>query len=285
VPHRSGLKPLRRGIGLGVAGVAAVTAWLIRARARERAEVQRAWATLEPAAGPRERFRPELVQALPEPARRYFLHAIRVGTPLAEAVELEMGGTMRLRPGWPWLPLRARELLAPPRGFVWEATVGWLPLSFSGADCYREDAGSTRFRLFGLLPIVRAAGPDVSRSARGRLAGEAIWNPASLLPQRGVVWEPRDGGSARATLTVDGEPVRLTLAITPEGGLRSVMLERWGNQTETGRYAAIPFGVEVLEEGEFHGYTVPRRLRGGWWYGSERCFDFFHPEIRRVQFR
>ena len=32
----------------------------------------------------------------------------------------------------------------------------------------------------------------------------------------------------------------------------------------------IPYGVEVLADATFGGYTIPTRLRGGWWYGTER---------------
>jgi len=60
-------------------------------------------------------------------------------------------------------------------------------------------------------------------------------------------------------------------------------VERWGNQTEDGRYAQIPFGVEVLQESAFGGFTVPVRIRGGWWYSTDRSFDFFLPVIRRAE--
>lgn len=35
-------------------------------------------------------------------------------------------------------------------------------------------------------------------------------------------------------------------------------------------WQAIPFGVRVEEETTFDGDTLPTRLRGGWWYGTER---------------
>jgi hypothetical protein len=75
----------------------------------------------------------------------------------------------------------------------------------------------------------------------------------------------------------------LTLAVEPDGRLRSVTVGRWGNQTEDGRYATIPFGVEVFEEATFGGYTVPVRVGGGWWFGTKRYFDFFHPVIERTE--
>ena len=148
---------------------------------------------------------------LPEPARRYFLHAIAPGTPLAQAVVLEMEGAIRIQPDGPWLPMQARQVLAPPHGFVWEAAVRQGVMRLSGADSYGADEGHMRFRLWGLVPVVQGGGPDVTRSARGRLAIEAVMHPAALLPQRGVVWDAVDAHTARATLTIEAES-----AVIPE---------------------------------------------------------------------
>jgi hypothetical protein len=37
-----------------------------------------------------------------------------------------------------------------------------------------------RWRLLGLIPVITAAGPDVTRSARGRLAGEIALLPTAF---------------------------------------------------------------------------------------------------------
>ncbi|MFA9565268.1 MAG: DUF6544 family protein [Acidimicrobiales bacterium] len=44
------------------------------------------------------------------------------------------------------------------------------------------------FRLHGLVPVAQASGPDVARSAAGRLAAETVaWVPQALTPQAGAV--------------------------------------------------------------------------------------------------
>ena len=226
-----------------------------------------------------DQFEPGMVADLPDPARRYFRHAIRPGTPLAHLVRLTMTGEMRLGPRQPWLRLRARQTFAPPAGFVWEASVGRGLMRFAGADTYANGEGRVAFRLWDLVPIVRASGPNVSRAARGRLAIESIWQPAALLPQRGVTWTSIDERTARAVVTIDGEAIPLTLTIAPDGSLESAAMERWGNLTPEGRYAAIPFGVDILAERTFGGYTVPSGVRVAWRYGTDHPFDFFHAEI------
>ena len=82
-----------------------------------------------------DKFAPEMVAALPEPARRYLLHAIQPGATLASSVEMEMRGEIRLSPQAGWMPMSAREILAAPGGFVWKASIGGL-LRFVGSDHY-----------------------------------------------------------------------------------------------------------------------------------------------------
>lgn len=237
-----------------------------------------------PAKEPAGCFSTDMVSDLPAAVRQYLLHVIEPGTPLADSVSLEMDGEMRLGARQPWLPLEAHQLLAPPRGLIWEASVGRGIMWFKGADSYERERGRTVFRLWDLLPIVRAGGRDVDRSARGRLAAESIWCPASLLPQRGVTWAEIDERTAQATVTIDGEPIPLTLTLSPMGTLQSVTLERWGNLTDDGSYALIPFGADILEEQRFDGYTVPSRLNVSWWYGSHRELCFFRARLQRASF-
>jgi hypothetical protein len=231
-----------------------------------------------------ERFDPAMLDRLPEPARRYLLHAIQPETPLARAVRLAMWGEIRLAPRQPWLPFHARQILAPPEGFVWNASVGKGVTRFRGADLYAAGRGRVAFRLWDLLPIARAGGPDVARSARGRLAIESIWLPASLLPTRGATWTAIDDQTAQVTVPIDGEESALTLTIAPDGRLRSVAMERWGSQTTDGLHASIPFGADVVAERTFGGYTVPSELAVSWWYGTDHAFDCFRAQVSRATY-
>ena len=194
------------------------------------------WAQLERtlAAEPSgRRFNEEMVRDLPDAARRYLLHSIAPGTRPARSARLD-----------------TRFQLKPPKG--------------GGAG-----EGGVLVRVFGMIPIVRGRGPDVTRSSRGRLAGESIWLPSAFLPGEGISWEAIDGEHARVTLTIDGEAIPLTLRIDERGRLQELTMLRHGD-VGVESWQAIPFGMEVEEETTFGGYTLPTRLRGGWWYGTER---------------
>ena len=61
-------------------------------------------------------------------------------------------------------------------------------------------------------------------------------------------------------------------------------LPRWGDKTEDSSYAYIPFGGEVLEEETFGGFTIPSQISAGWWFGTDKYFDFFCANIEEAEF-
>lgn len=125
------------------------------------------------------------LDGLPDPVCRYLRAAIAPGTPLAAAARFRMHGQIKLGR---WLPFQAEELLAPHQGFHWAARAAGV---VSGFDRYAGGQGQMRWRLLGLVPVMRADGPDLSRSAAGRVAGEAMWVPTALLPRcRGTTQRP-----------------------------------------------------------------------------------------------
>ena len=233
-----------------------------------------------------ETFREAMVAAVPEPGRRYLLRSIQPGTPLAASAELEMTGRFRVSPKAKWMPLRASQVLALPGGFIWKASIGGLA-RIIGSDRYFENEGELNWRLWGLIPIVKASGPDISRSARGRLAVEAaVWLPHVLLPHRGTQWERVDDRTAKAMLRAGGERFEILFSIGPNGTLERIQLNRWGNHlVEDGAFREIPFGGETGQEESFAGYRIPTRITAGWWPGAGHYFEFFQAKLRRVKYR
>lgn len=207
---------------------------------------------------------------LPEPAQRYLRHAIAPGTPLSPSVRLWMDGTMTPTPGGPSTDLTAAETLAPHRGFVWTAKARMNGLPVRVRDHYFDGGGGVDVVALGLLPIPLGGGPDVVRSARGRLVAEAVWCPTALV-HPSVVWESLGDDRVRFTLTVDADAIPVTLRIGPDGALREVALERWGD-VEGPPARPIPYGFRIEEERTFDGVTIPVRLTGGWHFGTEH-FD------------
>lgn len=250
---------------------------------REDKEVDRIWRSLESTPSP-QYFTPEMVSALPPPARRYFLHAIEPGTPLASSVHLKMRGTFRLKKDAAWMQMQAEEIIAVLKGFVWKATIQQGFFKLVGADSYANQSVHMRFSLWGIIPLVNAKSPDIAKSAIARLALESIWLPSALLPQQGVNWEMVDDRTVKASLEIDGEPITLTLVVDTEGRLLEVSMLRWSDQAERGVFRYIPCGGTVQAEQTFGGFTIPSQMSAGYWFGTERYWDFFRATIESAQF-
>lgn len=218
-------------------------------------------------------FDADVLDTLPPAARRYLELAVEPGTRLALGVRLTMRGSLKLGR---WLPFRARQLLVPTLGTVWVARVAGV---ITGSDRYVAGVGGMNWKLFGAIPVARADGPDVSRSAAERAAGGSIWAPTALA--RDATWTEEVIGRLRVTIDVDGHRVDLEHELDATGRLTGSSLRRWGDPDNTGTWSEHPFGVEVTSNRTFGGVTIPDRGRAGWHYGTDRWEDgvFFTYEI------
>jgi len=225
------------------------------------------------------RFTTACIDGLDEPVRRYLNHAIREGAPLDGGVRLTMSG--RIKAG-PWLPFTAEEE-CDGRSFRWRAQVGWRRLTpLDVLDEFAGGVGASRGRLFRRATLFEAADADTTRSAAGRAALEAIWAPASLLPQHGVTWRAVAGDHIVATWAVGPERPQVHLRIAEDGAVRSVSADRWGNPDRKG-FRYLPCGCEVHAERRFGDLVVPSDISVGWWFGTPRCAPFFEATVQSLE--
>lgn len=86
---------------------------------------------------------------------------------------------------------------------------------------------------------------------------------------------------------VCGEAADLDLSIDRVGRVKDVKLARWGNPGG-GDYRHVDFGVLAEEEKTFGGYTIPTRIRAGWYFGTDRFEhegEFFRATIDDASYR
>lgn len=220
-------------------------------------------------------FDPDRLAELPEPVARYLAFSIAPGTPLARAAVLTMRGSIKIGR---WLPFRARQLLAPTIGSVWEARVAGV---IAGSDRYVNGAGGMDWRLLHFVRLVHAEGDDVTRSAAARAAGESVWVPTALVDCPDAAWSASRDDHISVELTLDGHRVVLEHEIDATGRLRSSRFSRWGDPERNGEWGLHPFGVEVTSTDTFDGVTIPSGGEVGWYHGTDRWPDgmFFRFEI------
>jgi hypothetical protein len=224
------------------------------------------------------RFTASLLAGLDEPVRRYLSHSIRGGAELGAGVRLTMTG--RIKVGL-WLPFSAWQE-CDGRSFAWWARVGLGPLTaLAVVDRYAQGVGSMDGRLLRRIKLFQAEDENTTRSAAGRAALEAVYTPASLLPQRDVSWRAETDSEIVATWDVPPERPELHLQIDDRGALRSYHVPRWGNAGQKA-FGYIPCGCEVAAERRFGELVVPGSITGSWWFGTPRQTPFYRAGIHEL---
>jgi hypothetical protein len=221
-------------------------------------------------------FVDEELEGVPDLVRRYLRGSISPGTPMARSARFRMRGSVKLCGAW--LPFRAQQVLAPLHGFVWCARVGGVLV---GSDHYADGAGAMEWRLFGLIRVIRAEGPDVSRSSAGRAAAEAVWMPTAFLPRFGVRWCSPDAHHATARFSLDGVELAVHYTFDEDARVRSVALDRWSDPDGNGAWGPHRFEHELARYSAFDGLVIPSAGRGAWLTGPDGRIkdEFFRYEI------
>ena len=104
-----------------------------------------------------------------------------------------------------------------------------------------------------------------------------------ILSKDGVIVERSDVEERYGGIEFPGLAYETTFV------LREAAMHRWG--TPDGEHTPAReerFGCIAEEEGTFAGYTIPTRLRVGWFFGTERFAEdgeFFRCEIDHAEFR
>lgn len=248
---------------------------------REARRIRKEWLRLASSdAGPPV-LDPATLGGLPGPARRWLSHAIAPGSPLWRTVELSMRGQIRIGS---WRPFTARQVLTPPEGYVWAAATQMAGLPVTGYDRLSSGTAEMRWRLLRLIPVMTAAGPDITRSAYGRLAGEIALIPTAFGH---ATWtQGRRAGTAVATWHHGEDTETAELHVGQDGRLLEVVVDRWGNPGGQ-PFGRCPFGVLVEAESRFGGIAIPSAFRAGWWWGTSRQDEgeFFRARITSAIFR
>jgi hypothetical protein len=243
------------------------------------AAVRQEWLRLAAATPDPPVFDTAMLAGLPAAAQRWLAHVIQPGRPLWRTAELSMRGQIKLGR---WRPFTARQVLSPD-GYIWAATARVAGLPVTGYDRLSSGSGEMRWRLLGLIPVLTAAGPDITRSARGRLAGEIALLPTAFQSATWTQGERPD--TAIATWSSGDDTEAAELRVDSGGRLVEVTVNRWGNPggAPFGRYR---FGVRVDAERDFSGITIPSLFSAGWW-GTSRQDEgaFFRAKVTRVIFR
>ncbi|MBD0863008.1 hypothetical protein IA539_17630 [Gordonia sp. zg691] len=226
--------------------------------------VSSAWRALEEVHGDDAEFDPSVYAHLPDTAQRWLRSSIAAGSPTAHGVRLSMTGSILLRA---WRPFRAEQILLPGRGFIWAARTSMSGLPVTGFDRFTDGQGEMRWKLGGLVPVMSAQGPDVTRSAAGRLAAESVLVPpacVSGVARDMVTWTDIDDSRVGLRWALPGGTTDdITLQVSATGAPERVTMQRWGDPFERG-FGRYGFVVELSGQRSFGGISIPTQWAARW---------------------
>jgi hypothetical protein len=215
----------------------------------------------------------EMVDKLPPPMQRYLHYTGVIGTPIARTVRVAQSGRMRISPGLPWLPLRAKEYYSVyPPGFVWDGAlqVGRVPVA-RARDMYIDGKGGLLVKVASAFTAVDCGGDEVDQASLMRYLSEMVWFPPAFLLGN-VSFETVDEGAARVTLADHGRTVTGILSVDPAGRLTNFIAQR--HCMVAGRLELRTWSTPVHEYGVKGGLRLPVRGRGVW-HLEDGDFEYF----------
>ena len=193
---------------------------------------------------------PDMVSALPAPARRYFEHSGVVGKPIPRLVRLRQVGRIRANPTDKWMELEAEEFYSTsPPAFVWRAYFpkARLPIVL-GRDEYLDGAGSIVMKMLAVYPVANERGQELGPAGLMRYLNEMAWFPAAFLGEN-VTIEPVDEACFRVTIADRGMTATALLFVDESGRLTNFRAQRFHTGTRTMETWETPMAKHGVLEG------------------------------------
>jgi hypothetical protein len=221
-------------------------------------------------------------EVLPQPIRRYVERAVLDPEGRPGLLRFAQSGEMQLRPGR-WLPFEAQQEARVDRiEFMWRARFSFAPLvSVRVRDWYRDGQGGLEGRLFGLIPIVRAAGPETARSEAMRYLAELPWFPHAILHNRDLEWHEIEPNSVEVATRGGDLEAAVTLHFDGAGDIAGASASNRPRQ-EGKRFVERPWVGAFGDYNELGGVRVPTWAEVSWEL-PEGLFTYFRAKVTGLE--
>jgi hypothetical protein len=197
--------------------------------------------------------------------QRYLARTLEPGGLVPQQVRLTQVGEMCLRPGGRALRFSAVEELAVEEiAFSWRARIGIVPgVSLRVLDRYEAGEGLLEVRLWGLLPVTRARGADVSAGEALRYLAELPWVPHAMLANQQLEWRELDAQTVEVGTTVGATKVAMRLELDTAGDIVGASCDA-RPRIEGEKTVPTPWAGRFAEYAEVGGLRVPTQGEVRW---------------------
>lgn len=207
-----------------------------------------------------------LLKSYPKPVQRFFAYHLPKGIPQNDFNVVPLRGLISLAS---WSNFSSVLYINPLKGFCWKAVVWMGIIPVNGYDFFFDGQGAMNWTVMKYIPVLKAEGPDTSRSAEGRALMESCFAPHTLI-HPDVNWEVVSENEITATWKIHRETTPVHFVIGNNGSLKQAFIQRWGNPEESNVFDYHSFGVNIEQESFHGGVVIPTKGNAGWWFGSEK---------------
>jgi hypothetical protein len=225
----------------------------------------------------------DMLEGLPEPAKRYLHFTGVVGTPWISATRLTQKGKFRQGADRPWMTFSAIEsYTTDPPSFRWDARFKMFGLPLLRAvDQFERGHGSMSGVLLGLKTIFDVSGDKMDQGSMMRYLNEMIWFPTAFLSQN-VRWEEVDDRSAKVIFSVEDKEDSAILHFDKAGRLTNFTAKRY--REIDGEFSLDDWSTPISSYGEHAGLQIP--ISGAAvWHLPEGDLCYIDLEIKKIEYR
>jgi hypothetical protein len=220
---------------------------------------------------------------LPALVRRYLERALPAGRSVPSQVRATQVGEMWQKPGGRQLRFTAVEEFAVEEvAFSWRARFPIVPfVSLHVVDSYAAGEGLLEARLFRLIPVMRASGPELSAGEAMRYLAELPWVPHAMLVNRELEWRELDAETVEVAARVGSARAAVRLEFDAAGDLVGAFAD--ARPLPVGKTSVpTPWGGVFRDYGVLDGIRLPLRADVRWEL-PEGPFTYWRGTIRSLE--
>jgi hypothetical protein len=222
---------------------------------------------------------------LPDPVQRYLRVAGVVGQPRVHSFRVQLHGRIRNGRQGRWMPFAAEQhnvVDAPARLFFLTASMFAIPAQ--GYHRYVDSTASMRVKAAGLVPVVAAAGTEMTQSETVTLFNDmCVMAPATLI-HRSITWDAVDARTARAAFSNAGHTIHAELSFNDAGELTNfVSDDRYQASADGTTMRPLRWSTPVGDYRTCGAVRLPSRGEGRW-HEPEGEYTYIELAIDDVQY-
>ncbi len=217
------------------------------------------------------------MKSLPESLRNYLEHTSATGSQPVKQVYLEQKGLFNIN-GKRWVRMKARQWVdLEKHEFTWKAKAGF----FRVTDHYMDGKGKLTPRLFGLIKLGEATGPEMDEGEAQRFLTELIWYPAFACSPS-IAWEAAGENTCRATLADrHGLRVSALFHFNDQFLLEGITAKRY--REVSGSFDLNDWEISHLEYKTFNGILIPYKAHVTWKL-PEKDLCYYKLEVTKLEY-